>query len=131
VVDWYRMRVIRVLCLASLLALVVFSGAVEPGALADVVGVEEPSVTTEAEDETRQDAAGVRITMTGVSEDADDQAGEDTAGIRITMTGEEEEADGPGRALPCGLGQAALMAARSPRGEADMNGLVEMRGVVG
>jgi len=30
------MRVIRLLCLASLLALVVFSGVAEPGALADV-----------------------------------------------------------------------------------------------
>ena len=53
VLDWYRMRVIRLLCLASLLALVVFSGAVEPGALAYVSGVEELHITTEVEDQTR------------------------------------------------------------------------------
>ena len=71
--DWYRMRVIRLVCLASLLALVVFSGTAEPSALADVGGAEEPAVTTKAEecveDENRQDSAGIRITMTGRTED--------------------------------------------------------------
>ena len=87
------MRVIRLLCLASLLALVVFSGPVGPGALADVGGVEEPPVTSQAEEDTLHDSAGIRITMTGISEDTEDQAREDTAGITITMTGEEEEED--------------------------------------
>ena len=69
----YRMRVIRVLCLASLLALVVFSGVAEPGALADVWDGEKPPLRTEAEgcakDENRQDSAGIKITMTGEEED--------------------------------------------------------------
>ena len=84
------MRVIRLLCLSSLLALVVFSGTGGPGTLADVSGVEEPPVTNQREEGSRQDSAGVRITMTGVSEDTEDQAREDTARIKITMTGEEE-----------------------------------------
>jgi len=92
------MRVIRLLCLASLLALVVLTGTAEPGALADVWDGAEPPVRTEAEecakDENRQDSAGIRITMTGIGGDAEVDTQRDSAGIAITMTGEEEEEDG-------------------------------------
>ena len=94
----YRMSVIHLLCLASLLALVVFSGTAEPSALADVWGGEEPPVTTEAErcaeDENRQESVGIRITMTGISEDVETCGRHDTAGIAITMTGGTEDDSG-------------------------------------
>ena len=107
----YRMSVIHLLCLASLLALVVFSGTAEPSALADVWGGEEPPVTTEAErcaeDENRQKSVGTRITLTGISDDTDDQAREDTAGIAITMTGDEQD----------GARASVTLVARCLRGE--------------
>jgi len=89
------MRVIRLLCLASLLALILLSGTAESGALADVRAGEGPSVTTQAEecarDENRQGSAEIRITMTGICEDSEADARHDSAGVLITMTSEEED----------------------------------------
>jgi len=93
------MRVIRLLCLASLLALVVLSGTVEPGTLADVWGSDEPPVSGQPEEESRQDSTGIRITMTGIGDDAEADANEDSAGIAITMTGEEDQWDGARRSV--------------------------------
>ena len=85
------MRVIRLLCLASLLALVVFSGAAEPGALADVSGVEQPAVTAEVEEETRQDSAGIRITMTGKVEEEEEE-GDDWPEVNLAArTGSHDD----------------------------------------
>jgi len=96
--DWYPMRVILLLCLASLLALVLFAGTAEPGALADTDVGEEPAVTTEvaacAKGENGRESAGIRITMTGASQDGEADAQHDSAAITITMTGEEDEEDG-------------------------------------
>lgn len=89
---------IRLLCLASLLALVLFTGTAEPSALADTDVVEEPPVITEVEEcakgEKGQDSAGIRISMTGIAEDSEDHAQQDSAGTVITLTGEEDEEDG-------------------------------------
>ena len=89
----FRMRGIRVLLLACLLALVLVVGTTVLSGPADPGGVEDPPASIEAEglveDEERQDSGGIAITMTG--EEAEDEDRQASASIGITMTGEAEE----------------------------------------
>ena len=94
----FRMRGIRVLLLACLLALVLVVGTTVLSGPADPGGVEDPPASIEAEglveDEERQDSAGIGITMTG--EEVEGENRQASAGIGITMTGEVEEEDEDG-----------------------------------
>ena len=91
-----RMRGIRLLLLACLLALVLVVGTTVLSGPADPTGVEYLPESTEtaglAADEERQDSAGIAITMTGEQTEGDTRR--NSVGIGITMTGEEEDGNG-------------------------------------